>query len=119
MKIDRVRSLHVSAEWDYHEPLGEAFLSRPVNIYPELAALEPSWPVENVAGGPPYTVQARFLLIDTDDGATGICGQWATKTSPSSSVISPSSSSARTRRPSSASGTRCTATRSMGAKARR
>ena len=29
MKIDRVRSLHVSAEWDYHEPLGEAHLSRP------------------------------------------------------------------------------------------
>ena len=38
MKIDRIRSLRVSAEWDYHEPLGEAFLSRPAGIYPELAA---------------------------------------------------------------------------------
>ena len=74
MKIDRVRSLHVSADWDYHEPLGEAFLSRPVNIYPELAALEPSWPVADVASGPPYTVTGHFLLIDTDEGASGICG---------------------------------------------
>ena len=74
MKIDRVRSLHVAAEWDYHEPLGEAHLSRPESIYPELEARAPSWPVDDVAGGPPYKVQAHFLLIDTDEGASGICG---------------------------------------------
>ena len=74
MKIDRVRSLHVSAEWDYHEPLGEAHLSRPESIYSDLEARVPSWPVKNVASGPPYTVDAHFLLIDTDEGATGICG---------------------------------------------
>lgn len=74
MKIDRVRSLHVAAEWDYHEALGEAFLSRPVNIYPELAAREPPWPVADRSGGPPYPIEAHFLLIDSDDGATGICG---------------------------------------------
>ncbi len=74
MKIDRIRSLHVSAEWDYHEPVGEAFLSRPVNIYPDMEAHEPSWPVADKSSGPPYTVEGRFLLIDTDEGATGICG---------------------------------------------
>ena len=74
MKIDRVRSLHVAAEWDYHEALGEAFLARPVDIYPELEARLPSWPVADKSGGPPYAVDAHFLLIDTDDGATGICG---------------------------------------------
>ena len=74
MKIDRIRSLHVAAQWDYHESLGEAFLSRPVNIYPELEARLPSWPVADQSSGPPYAVDARFLLIDTDEGATGICG---------------------------------------------
>ncbi len=73
MKIDRIRSLHVSAEWDYKEPLGEAHLSRPESIYPELAA-DPSWPLKDVSSGPPYAVDAHFLLIDTDQGATGICG---------------------------------------------
>ena len=72
MKIDRIRSLHVRAEWDYHEPLGEAHLSRPASIYPELAA-DPNWPLDT-AGGPPYTTTAHFLLIDTDDGGSGICG---------------------------------------------
>ena len=74
MKIDRIRTIHVSALWDYHQPLGEAFLSRPENIYPDLEARVPSWPVPDKSSGPPYPVQSRFLLIDTDDGATGICG---------------------------------------------
>ena len=72
MKIDRVRSLHVAAEWDYQEPLGEAHLSRPESIYPELAPA-PKWPLDT-SSGPPYPAEAHFLLIDTDDGATGICG---------------------------------------------
>ena len=72
MKIDRIRSLRVSAEWDYQEPLGEAHLSRPASIYPELAA-DPPWPVDT-SSGPPYPVEARFLLIDSDAGATGVCG---------------------------------------------
>ena len=72
MKIDRVRSVHVAAEWDTHEPLGEAHLSRPASIYPELAP-DPKWPLDT-ASGPPYPVEAHFLLIDCDDGATGICG---------------------------------------------
>ena len=74
MKIDRVRSLHVSAEWDYHEPLGEAGLARPAFIYPELEAREPRWPIADMSAGPPYPVDAHFLLIDSDEGATGICG---------------------------------------------
>ena len=72
MKIDRVRSIHVSAEWDYHEALGEAHLSRPESIYPELAA-DPRWPLDT-SSGPPYPAKARFLLIDTDAGVTGFCG---------------------------------------------
>ena len=39
MKIDRVRAIHVSAEWDYHEPLGEAHLSRPESIVQEKEGL--------------------------------------------------------------------------------
>ena len=74
MKIDRVRAIHVSAEWDYHEPLGETGLARPTFIYPELEAAQPRWPIEDMSGGPPYPVDAHFLLIDTDEGATGICG---------------------------------------------
>ena len=73
MKIDRIRAIHVAAEWDYHEPLAEAFLSRPQNIYPDLAQLEPPWPIDS-SSAPPYPIDARFLLIDTDSGATGICG---------------------------------------------
>ena len=73
-KIDRVRSLHVSAEWDYHEPLGEAGLARPSFIYPELEAEAPAFPIADKSGGPPYAVDAQFLLIDCDGGVSGICG---------------------------------------------
>ena len=40
MKIDRVRAIHVRAEWDTHEPLGEMGLARPTFIYPELEAAQ-------------------------------------------------------------------------------
>ena len=73
MKIDRVRAVHVRADWDYHEPVAEAHLSRPEAIYPELAG-KINWPVDP-AGGPPYQLDSHFLLIDTDTGATGVCGQ--------------------------------------------
>ena len=74
MKIARVRVLHVRAEWDYHEPLGEAGLARPTQIYPELLAHEPRFPIADPSGGPPYPVTGYFLIIDTDNGASGICG---------------------------------------------
>ncbi|MCY3574203.1 MAG: mandelate racemase/muconate lactonizing protein [Chloroflexi bacterium] len=72
MRIDRVRALHVRGQWDYHEPLAEAHLARPAAIYPELAG-KVNFPVDPAAG-PPYELERRFLLIDTDQGATGICG---------------------------------------------
>ena len=72
MKIDRVRTVHARAQWDYHEPVAEAHLSRPAAIYPELAD-KINWPVDP-ASGPPYTLDSRFLLIDTDQGVTGVCG---------------------------------------------
>ena len=98
MKIDRVRAIHVSAEWDYHEPLGEAHLSRPENIYPELAA-DPIWPVDT-SSGPPYPVQARFLLIDTDEGVDRhLRSRRRRRHRHHSSAISRTSSSARIRTP--------------------
>ena len=69
MKIDRVRAIHVRAEWDTHEPLGEMGLARPTFIYPELEAAQARWPIEDMSGGPPYLVDAHFLLIDSDEGA--------------------------------------------------
>lgn len=72
MRIDRVRAIHVRATWDYHEPVAEAHLARPAAIYPELAEVV-NWPVDP-DGGPPYEIDRHFLLIDTDQGLTGVCG---------------------------------------------
>jgi len=74
MKIDRVRALHVSGMWDYHEPLGEASMTRPVHIYPELLSRERRWPIADTSAGPPYPVDGYFLIVDTDDGASGMYG---------------------------------------------
>lgn len=74
MKIDRVRALHLGGQWDYHEPLGEASMTRPVHIYPELKQRERRWPIADLSSGPPYPVEAHFLVIDTDAGASGMFG---------------------------------------------
>ena len=50
MKIDRVRAIRVSAEWDYHEPLDEAHLSRPVSIYPKIESPCPHFPLDPAGG---------------------------------------------------------------------
>ena len=54
--------------------LAEAHLSRPESIYADLEARVPGFPMPNKPNEPPYAVNAYFLLIDTNDGATGICG---------------------------------------------
>ena len=74
VKIERVRAIHVGAKWDYHGALGEAAMTRPAHIYPELRAREPSWPIRERSAGPPYPLTGHFLVIDTDQGASGICG---------------------------------------------
>ena len=76
MKIDRVRVIKVGTEWNYDGPLGEASLIRPAEIYPEMVNLIPRWPLndEIISAGPPYAIDSRFLIIDTDEGASGIFG---------------------------------------------
>lgn len=74
MKIDRVRVLHFGAEWDYHEPHSEATLIRPTYIYPELRSKSHYAPLGDSAVGPPYKVDMRFLVIDTDEGVSGQFG---------------------------------------------
>ena len=76
MKIDRVRVLHMRGEWDYDGPIGEMNLLRPAEIYPEMVGFVPNWPLsdEVLAGGSPYPVEGRFLIIDTDEGASGLFG---------------------------------------------
>ena len=73
MKITRVRARHVSALWDTDEALAEAGLARPSFIYPELVGVEPRFPIDP-ATGPPYPIDAWFLLIDSDQGVSGVCG---------------------------------------------
>jgi L-rhamnonate dehydratase len=76
MKIDRVRVVKMGAEWDYHEPVSEAGLIRPAEIYPEMAQFSIHGPLSPSvkAAGPPYPVDGQFLIIDTDEGASGIYG---------------------------------------------
>ena len=74
VKIERVRAIHVGGEWDYRGALGEATMTRPAHIYPELLARELSLLNTKRAGGPPYSITGHFLAIDADQGASGICG---------------------------------------------
>lgn len=76
MKIDRVRVLHLRGEWDYDGPVGEMNLLRPAEIYPEMKGFVPNWPLsdEILAEGSPYPVEARYLVIDIDEGASGLFG---------------------------------------------
>jgi L-rhamnonate dehydratase len=74
MKIDRVRVVHLRGEWDYDGPVGEMSLLRPAEIYPEMAKLVARWPIADISSGSPYPVEGRFLIIDTDEGASGIFG---------------------------------------------
>ena len=76
MKIDRVRVVQVQTEWEYDEPLGEMNLLRPTEIYEEMKGFEPRWPLsqEIMDAGSPYTMKANYLMVDTDEGATGLFG---------------------------------------------
>ena len=77
MKIDRVRAVHVKTEWDYHGPLGEDSMTRPLHIYEGFKEKEQLWgPISKtlLAEGPPYPVSGYFLIIDTDEGASGVFG---------------------------------------------
>ena len=76
MKIDRVRTIHIKGEWDYHGPLGEDSMTRPIHIYEEIKVAERRWPLGDkvISAGPPYPVDTRYLIIDTDEGASGVFG---------------------------------------------
>ena len=73
MRISGVRFVRVKGTWDYHGPLGEERLVRPVDIYPEFRAQAGPGP-RPAGGGPPYHMQALFLYIDTDAGISGAFG---------------------------------------------
>lgn len=70
MKITNIRFERVKAKWDYDEPLGEERLVRPTDIYPEFRSQGTGRRPE----GPPYSVEAIFLLIDTDEDVSGRYG---------------------------------------------
>jgi L-rhamnonate dehydratase len=72
MAISGVRFVRVTGTWEYTGPLGEERLVRPTDIYLELrdadsASIFPP-------GGPPYEMDAVFLFVDTDEGASGCFG---------------------------------------------
>lgn len=72
MKITDVRFLRVSGSWNYDGPLGEERLVRPVDIYPEFKEEGPGWFGPDAE--PPYPVSQVFVLVDTDEGVTGMYG---------------------------------------------
>ena len=74
MKITNVRFVRVEGKWHYAGPLCEERLIRPVDIYPDLRQEGAVWPGLDLEKGPPYPVQAIFLFIDTDGGASGMYG---------------------------------------------
>ncbi|MGI6375460.1 MAG: enolase C-terminal domain-like protein [Anaerolineae bacterium] len=73
MQITGFRFRRYSAEWDYHGALAEGRVLRPEDIYPDLAAAPPAWPVRREEG-PPYQVAGLYLYIDTDEGLSGLFG---------------------------------------------
>jgi L-alanine-DL-glutamate epimerase-like enolase superfamily enzyme len=74
MKIERVRTVHYRGNWDYHEPHSEMGLVRPSYIYPELRFKHHYFPLGESPVGPPYQVEMRFLIVDTNEGVSGIFG---------------------------------------------
>jgi L-alanine-DL-glutamate epimerase-like enolase superfamily enzyme len=74
MHITHVRFLRVTGTWDYEGPLGEARSASPLDGYNLAGRPRRSWPIPNLDDGPPYTVRAVFLFIETDSGPTGTYG---------------------------------------------
>jgi L-alanine-DL-glutamate epimerase-like enolase superfamily enzyme len=74
MRITNLRFLRVKGTWGYEGPMGEERLVRPVDIYPDLSAVDPGRSMGIPGGGPPYPVGAIFLFVDTDGDASGMYG---------------------------------------------
>ena len=74
MRITKVRFVRVKGTWDYDGPMGEERLVRPVDIYPDLKAVDPGTSMGIPGGGPPYPMEAIFLFIDTEGDACGMYG---------------------------------------------
>ena len=74
MKITGIRFVRVKGTWDYDGPLGEDRSASPLGLYPELAPARRTWPIPHVEAGSPYPLQAIYMLVDTDEGASGLYG---------------------------------------------
>jgi L-alanine-DL-glutamate epimerase-like enolase superfamily enzyme len=75
MKITNVRFVRIRGSFDYAGPVFEERLVRPVDIYPEFRATGPNLPAYAARGnGPPYALSQIFLLIDSDEGVSGMWG---------------------------------------------
>ena len=74
MKITHIRFERVAGTWDYHGPLAEERLVRPVDIYPEFRAEGAGRMGMPTDEGPPYPLQALFMFVDTDAGVSGVYG---------------------------------------------
>ena len=74
MRITNIRFVRVKGTWNYDGPMGEERLVRPVDIYPDLNAVDPGRSMGIPGGGPPYPVSAIFLFVDTDTDTSGMFG---------------------------------------------
>jgi L-alanine-DL-glutamate epimerase-like enolase superfamily enzyme len=73
MKITGLRFRRYSVDWDYDGELSEGRVLRPEDIYHDLAAAPPAWPVHRGEESP-YRVSSVFLYVDTDEGISGLFG---------------------------------------------
>jgi hypothetical protein len=74
IKIVGLRFVRAKATWDYCKRLRKSGGPSPAAIYPELRPVKRRWPIPNVEDGSPYRLQALFLFIDSDTGASGMYG---------------------------------------------
>ena len=73
MKITGIRFLEVKGTMEYEGPMGEERLVRPIDIYPEFRA-QPSYGLPPSTSDGRYSMQAIYLLIDTDAQVSGMWG---------------------------------------------
>jgi L-alanine-DL-glutamate epimerase-like enolase superfamily enzyme len=72
MKIDRIRLSQLAGVLEHPDPFWEERLIRPVDIYPEHKSEGARWTPTDGPGR--YRIEAVFVEVDTDDGATGLSG---------------------------------------------
>jgi len=74
MKITAVRLVELTGTFPYEGIFWEERLSRPLDIYPEHHAEEREWWLPEESGPGPYRLREVMLLIETNEGVTGLAG---------------------------------------------